>query len=47
MTPPPAYQPPHQPSRSAGPLILAWLVVGLPLVWGVIQTLFKATALFR
>jgi len=28
-------------------LILAWLFVGVPLLWGVFQTLQKATALFR
>jgi hypothetical protein len=28
-------------------LILAWLVVGLPLLWGLFQTLKKAAALFR
>ena len=26
---------------------LAWLVVGLPLLWGVFETLKKAAALFR
>lgn len=25
----------------------SWAAVGLPLLWGVIQTLFKAAALFR
>jgi hypothetical protein len=31
------------------PIILvgAWLLVGLPLAWGVAQTLLKALALFR
>ncbi len=28
-------------------LVLAWLVVGLPLLWGVVMTLQKALALFR
>jgi hypothetical protein len=28
-------------------LVLAWLAVGVPLLWGVVQTLRKATALFR
>jgi hypothetical protein len=28
-------------------VIAAWLVVGLPLVWGVLQTLKKAVALFQ
>jgi hypothetical protein len=28
-------------------LVLAWLAVGLPLLWGVAQTISKAMALFR
>jgi hypothetical protein len=28
-------------------VVLAWLVVGAPLVWGVVQTLKKASALFQ
>jgi len=28
-------------------LILAWGFVGIPLVWGVLQTLSAATALFK
>lgn len=28
-------------------LILAWLWVGIPLAWGVLQTLHKAAALFN
>lgn len=28
-------------------VILAWLVVGIPLLWGVYQTLIKSVALFR
>ena len=40
------------PSGGSGgaPLALvvgAWVVVGLPLLWGVLQTLEKAAALFR
>jgi len=27
-------------------LLLAWLAVGVPLLWGVVQTLRKAMALF-
>jgi hypothetical protein len=27
-------------------LVLAWLAVGLPLLWGVAQTISKAMALF-
>jgi hypothetical protein len=36
--------------RPATPLalvVLAWLVVGAPLLWGVVQTLKKASALFE
>jgi hypothetical protein len=28
-------------------LVLAWLGVGLPLLWGVLQTLEKTLALFK
>jgi hypothetical protein len=28
-------------------LVLAWLAVGLPLAWGVSQTLMKSLALFK
>ena len=36
------------PDESAGgSIILAWLVVGVPLVWGVSQTFIKALALFK
>ena len=34
------------PMSDALRLALAWLAVGLPLVWGVVQTLRKAMALF-
>ena len=30
-----------------GSMVLAWLVVGLPLAWGVSQTFIKALALFK
>ena len=33
-------------SNSAITLALAWLAVGVPLLWGVVQTLKKALALF-
>jgi hypothetical protein len=36
-------------NRSPTPLwlvVLAWVVVGVPLAWGVFQTLKKAAALF-
>ena len=35
------------PVRQVALLILAWLAVGLPLLWGVAQTITKAAALFR
>jgi hypothetical protein len=37
------------PSERTPParLLLAWLVVGAPLLWGVFQTLKKAAVLFR
>jgi hypothetical protein len=34
-------------SRQIPVLIGAWLVVGVPLLWGVGQTIAKALALFR
>ena len=33
-------------SNDAVKLALAWLAVGVPLLWGVVQTLKKAMALF-
>jgi hypothetical protein len=30
-----------------GQVILAWVLVGVPLLWGVWNTLLKAAALFR
>jgi hypothetical protein len=33
--------------RSTGLLIFAWLFVGIPLAWGVTQTLIKSMALFH
>jgi len=35
------------PERSVGHLVFAWLFVGLPLAWGVTQTLIKSMALFH
>jgi hypothetical protein len=35
------------PSRSTGLLIFEWLFVGLPLAWGVTQTIMKSLALFH
>jgi hypothetical protein len=28
-------------------LILSWVVVGIPLIWGITQTFYKALALFK
>ncbi len=38
---------PSQVPRSAGFLIFSWLWVGLPLAWGVYQTILKSMALFQ
>jgi hypothetical protein len=35
------------PAQNVGLLVLAWLFVGLPLAWGVMQTLIKSMALFH
>jgi hypothetical protein len=35
------------PGGSVGLLIFSWLFVGLPLAWGVYQTLLKSMALFQ
>jgi len=35
------------PSGNALKLILAWGLVGIPLVWGVLQTLHNALKLFQ
>jgi hypothetical protein len=43
---PPAHDAPASPGQ-AGLLIFSWLFVGLPLAWGVWQTLTKALALFQ
>lgn len=38
----------NESSRSSPlSIVLAWLVVGLPLAWGVSQTIVKSLALFR
>lgn len=34
-------------SHNPGIVAFAWLAVGLPLLWGVLNTLIKSTALFR
>jgi hypothetical protein len=33
--------------RATLTLILAWLAAGVPLLWGVVQTIEKTLALFR
>jgi hypothetical protein len=38
--------PTSEPSSGAS-LAIAWLFVGIPLVWGVAQTFIKALALFQ
>ena len=43
----PAQHPGDVRSKSTVVLVLAWLAVGLPLLWGVAQTIGKAAALFR
>ena len=37
---------PERGSRNIVKLTLAWLAVGVPLLWGVVETLRKAMALF-
>ena len=34
-------------SHNPGVIAFAWLAVGIPLLWGVLNTLSKAVALFR
>ena len=46
MTNPPPSTPPPK-SSSAGFLIFSWVFVGIPLAWGVTQTIIKSMALFH
>jgi hypothetical protein len=39
--------PPEQHGGTWGLVALAWILVGVPLLWGVWNTLLKAAALFR
>ena len=39
--------PTNTDTSSGGSAILAWLFVGIPLAWGVSQTIIKASALFK
>lgn len=48
MTAPFTEAPMPEPGRSSSiTLALAWLAVGIPLAWGVSQTIVKSLALFR
>jgi hypothetical protein len=40
-------RPDHPQSRLTWQVVLAWLAVSIPLLWGVWQTLKKAAVLFR
>ena len=44
---PPASSSSEQSSSSSGLLIFSWLFVGIPLAWGVVQTLIKSMVLFH
>ena len=44
---PTSSRPPATATGSGGSVALAWLYVGLPLLWGVSQTFIKALALFK
>lgn len=39
--------PTPEPAAAGGSAVLAWLYVGIPLLWGVSQTFIKALALFK
>lgn len=38
---------PTAETSSTGALVIAWLFVGIPLIWGVSQTFLKALTLFK
>ena len=38
---------PAETNSSGAMLLISWLFVGLPLIWGVSQTFIKALALFQ
>jgi hypothetical protein len=46
MTSPPA-QRQDSAQQSWAPVLVAWLLVSVPLLWGVWQTIKKAAVLFR
>jgi hypothetical protein len=37
----------NQAPTSSAKVVIAWLFVGIPLLWGVLQTLSNAMALFK
>ena len=39
--------PPPRPTQRWGAVVLAWLLVGAPLAWGILQTVKKALRLFE
>lgn len=41
------YQGEEASSSSGAQVAIAWLFVGIPLIWGVSQTFIKALALFK
>lgn len=43
----PRTTPTEEPGSSTAALVIAWAIVGIPAVWGVLQTATKALALFR
>lgn len=49
MTPKPNSPAPAatEETTGGGSAVIAWLIVGLPLAWGVSQTFIKALALFK
>lgn len=49
MNPTPNYSTPTgtEAPASSGSLAVAWLFVGIPLIWGVSQTFLKALTLFK
>ncbi len=44
---PPSEAPAPTPANHARALVLAWVFVGTPLLWGIFQTLKKAWPLFE
>ena len=43
----PRVTPAEASGSSTAALVIAWAIVGIPAVWGVLQTATKALALFR